>query len=66
MTMTRDNPFKAQKYGDLQTYHLTSEDRIRAVKGFTREQCQAALAVPSLQKTVARAIEVRLRKLGEV
>lgn len=62
--VTCANVFAAQHYGDLQTYHLTADDRIRAVAGFDRAQCLAALEVPGLQKTVEKAVRVRLRKLG--
>ncbi|MCY1215357.1 hypothetical protein D9M68_540850 [compost metagenome] len=57
------NPFKANCYNGHQTYHVTTEDRIRAVKGFSRAQCLAALEVPGLQKTVERAVQARLRQL---
>ena len=58
------NPFAATVYGSHQTYHVTVDDRIAAVRRFTtREQCQAALALPDLQKTVARAVHSRLRQL---
>lgn len=59
------NPFKGPCYEGRQLYHMTAEDRIRMVKDFNAEQCEAALSVPNLQKTVGRAIQVRLRKLGE-
>lgn len=58
------NPFAATVYNGHQTYHMTVDDRIAAVRRFTREQCQAALALPGLQKTVARAVRSRLRQLG--
>ncbi|MCD6663482.1 MAG: hypothetical protein LT082_08790 [Comamonas sp.] len=57
------NPFAATVYNGHQTYHITVEDRIAAVRRFTSEQCQAALALPNLQKTVARAVHSRLRQL---
>lgn len=57
------NAFKAIRYGDRQTWHTTSEDRIRAVRGFTREQCLDALTTEGLQKTVEQAIQRRLRLL---
>lgn len=62
-TQIENNPFAGPKYGDIQTYHLGADDRIQAVKAFTREQCLAALEVPGLQKTVERAVKVRLRRL---
>ncbi|WP_454710995.1 hypothetical protein [Cupriavidus nantongensis] len=57
------NPFKANCYNGHQTYHVTAEDRIRAVKGFSRTQCLAALKVQGLQKTVERAVQGRMRQL---
>lgn len=57
------HPFAASVYGSHQTYHLTVDDRIAAVRNFDRAQCQAALALPDLQKTVARAVHARLRRL---
>ncbi len=59
-----NNPFKGPRYDDMQTYHVTADDRIRAVKAFSREQCLAALAVPGLQKTVERVVQARLRQLA--
>lgn len=61
-----DNPFKGPCYNGHQCYEQTTEDRIRKVSTFDADQCAAALAVPGLQKTVERAIHVRLRKLGKV
>lgn len=60
-------PFAAASYerGDdvIQTYHITVDDRIAAVKRMTdRATLEAALAVPNLQKTVERAIRARLKK----
>lgn len=57
------NPFVATVYGSHQTYHVTVDDRIAAVRRFDRAQCQAALALPDLQKTVARAVHSRLRQI---
>ena len=60
------NPFKASRYGDTQCYHQTAEDRIRAVLDFDRAVCTAALLLPDLQKTVATAVQRRLRYLDKV
>ena len=60
------NPFKAARYGDTQCYHQTAEDRIRAVLDFDRAACTAALLLPDLQKTVATAVQRRLRYLDKV
>lgn len=59
------NPFKGPCYNGRQLYHMTAEDRIRMVKDFDAIQCEAALSVPGLQKTVDRAVRTQLRKLGE-
>jgi len=57
------NPFTVTVYGSHPTYHVTVDDRIAAVRRFDRAQCQAALALPGLQKTVARAVHTRLRQI---
>lgn len=60
------SPFKAAVYSGIQTYHTVAEDRIRVVSSFTRAQCDAALQLPGLQKTVAAAVHRRLRHLDKV
>lgn len=57
------NPFAATRYGNLQTYHMTVDDRIRAVRDFNAAQCRAALRLNDLQKTVERAVKARLRQI---
>jgi hypothetical protein len=59
-------PFRAQHYKELGwTYYCNATERIAAVRGMTdTEQLRAALAVPGLQTTVARAIRKRLRELS--
>ncbi|WP_427310512.1 hypothetical protein [Cupriavidus sp. H39] len=59
-------PFKANCYNGHQTYPVTTEGRIRAVKGFSRAQCHAAVEVPGLQRTVERAVQVRMRQLDSI
>ena len=61
-----NDPFKAGCYGGAQTFHVAAEDRIRAVEYFDRRQCAAALQVPGVQKTVAAAVQRRLRYLDRV
>jgi len=61
-----DNPFKAGVYGGVQTYHVTADDRLRVVGSFDRPQCDAALLVQGLQKTVAGAVHRRIRHLNRV
>ena len=58
-----DNPFVGPRYGDIQTMVGGADDRIRMVRDFDRVQCEAALKVPNLQKTVRRAVLARLKKL---
>ncbi|MCM2494571.1 hypothetical protein [Burkholderia glumae] len=57
------NPFLGPLYGDVQTECCTADDRIRMVRDFDRVQCEAALTVPNLQKTVRRAVLTRLKML---
>ncbi|CAM3350632.1 hypothetical protein [Paracidovorax anthurii] len=61
-----DNPFKAGIHAGVQTYYGTVEDRVNAVARFDRSQCEAALQVPALQKTVAAAVQRRIRWLDKV
>lgn len=63
--MTTEHPFKGPCYSGHQTYVTTATERITRVKSFDRKQCLAALAIPDLQSTVAKAVERRLRQLGE-
>ena len=43
---------------------VTVDDRLDMVKKFNVAQCRAALKLPYIQKTVRKALERRLRKLG--
>lgn len=58
-----ENPFERGVYNGRQTYIVTVDDRVRAVREFDRAQCEAALRVPDLQKTVRNAVQARLRQL---
>lgn len=60
------NPFAAGIYAGRQTYHTTVEERIYAVFKFDRSQCEAALQLVGLQKTVAKAIHRRVRHLDKL
>jgi len=60
----RQNPFFAGVYWAGPTYHLDAVSRLERVRRFNAHQCQRALQVKGLQKTVRVAIERRLRKLG--
>jgi hypothetical protein len=57
--------FAAGNYGGVQTYHQTVADRIHCVRTANRAQCQEALTLPGLQRTVEDAIRARLRKLDK-
>lgn len=63
MMTTTQNPFAVQLHGGIQAYTCSADDRISRVQHFDRKQCLAALALPDLQRTVARAVERRLRQL---
>lgn len=67
MTATETmNPFKAGVHNGVQTYHCVAEDRIRVAAWFDRAQCDAALKLPGLQKTVAAVVQRRLRYFDKV
>lgn len=57
------NPFLRPRPGMPNLQLVSSADRIYAAREFDHGQCEAALKVPALQKTVEREIESRLRKL---
>ena len=59
------NPFFAGTYLGRAMYALAADDRLRRVAEFDKSQCEAALLVPGLQKTVRTAIERRLRALAK-
>ena len=59
------NPFYSGTYYGRDTYHMSADCRLRALKGVTLEQCQAALERTDLQKTVRTALERRIRKLQQ-
>ncbi|MCC5809909.1 MAG: hypothetical protein JJU06_06000 [Ectothiorhodospiraceae bacterium] len=61
--MSEKNPFFAGEYSGMQTYHVDAASRLDAAKRFNLEECRAALQVKGLQKTVATALERRIRKL---
>ena len=58
------NPFEYRMFDGRVVQTITADDRAREAKKFTIDQCQAALAVPGLQKSVERAVRARLRLLG--
>lgn len=57
------NPFYAATYNGRDCYHISAADRLLSVQRFTLVQCQAALELPGLQKSVIAALERRIRKL---
>jgi len=59
-------PFRAKYYPDIGwVYYIGAEERIEAVRRMSDSvQLRAALDVPGVQQTVARAIRRRLRELG--
>lgn len=60
------NPFIAGVYDGKKTFHISAEDRVHAVHGFGRAECEAGLKVEGLQKGVVLALQRRLRKLANV
>lgn len=60
------NPFKAAVHNGVQTYYGTADDRVRSIERFDRAQCEAALKLPGLQKTVEQAARRRLRYFDKV
>ena len=61
--MSKDHPFYSGTYNGHDCYCMTVDDRINRVAAFDLPACRAALALPSLQRTVKAAIERRMRKL---
>lgn len=62
--MTQSNhPFAAGVYNGVQTYVCSVDERVARARSFDRAQCEAALRLPDLQKTVLRAVQTRLRQL---
>jgi len=58
-----ENPFKASVISGTQYFHVDAENRLHALKGFDLAQCEAALQVQGLQKTVERAVCARINAL---
>lgn len=57
------NPFYTGSFNGRAFYDVSAEDRIQRVRTFDLEQCEQALAVEDLQKSVAQALQRRLRQL---
>ena len=67
--MYKGNPFADKSpRGERPAYTMTCcvQDRILRVRGFTEKECRAALEMMSLEKTVRKAVDVRLRKLAKL
>ena len=58
------NPFRYRLSDGKEVETMSADDRVRRGKHFNLDQCNAALAVPNLQKVVERAVFARLRALG--
>lgn len=65
MATSHPNPFRSIVVDGKQLYTVAADDRVRMVITFTAEQCQAALQVDGLQKTVSAAVGRRLRQLDK-
>lgn len=65
MATSHPNPFRSIVVDGKQLYTVAADDRVRMVTTFTAEQCQAALQVDGLQKTVSAAVGRRLRQLDK-
>jgi len=61
--MNTSNPFECGCYDGRVVQVCNAEERVRMVRGFTWAQCEDALLLEGLQKTVVHAIQVRLRAL---
>jgi hypothetical protein len=59
----KPNPFAGSVPGHPELQAVDTESRIRMVQNFTIDQCNQALHLPRLQKTVATAILRRVRAL---
>ena len=61
--MSTKNPFSTGTWMGHEMEAVDTDSRIRMVRNFNKDQCQRALLVTGVQKTVADAIHRRLRKL---
>ncbi len=58
------NPFYSYSHDGRDFFAIGTDDRLRALKTFTLQECRAALALTNLQKSVRTALESRAKKLG--
>lgn len=63
MSSPANNPFITGTYRGREYGAVTADDRVSMVRRFDRQQCLAALELPSLQKTVRDALDRRLHTL---
>lgn len=61
--MTNNNPFLRHMPGGAIAGTTDAAGRIQDVRNFNYFQCQEALEVAGLQKTVIKAIRARMRKV---
>lgn len=62
--MKDDDPFYCGTWSGIHMYALDAESRRDMVPKFTREQCDRALRIDGLQKSVERAIKSRLKAIA--
>ena len=59
------NPFSRGIHNGIETQIVSTDDRVKAVRGFDMAQCAEARKLPDLQKSVVRALDVRERALAK-
>jgi hypothetical protein len=62
--MPQPNPFAGKIPGRPEVQSVDAESRLRMVREFTLLECNQALHLPGLQKTVALALVRRVRALS--
>ena len=60
----QENPFAGKYPGMPNVQAVDAESRKRMVANFSVDECRRALHLRGLQKTVASAVERRLKRLG--
>ena len=63
--MSSSNPFSSKIPGHPEIQAVDAASRIRMVDRFTIKQCNAALQIRGLQKTVVLALFRRVRKVKQ-
>lgn len=63
--MIGGDPFLRKGWNGMVTGAIDTKSRLDMVKRFNLEQCEAALKVDGLQKSVEKAIHSRMRKLAK-